>query len=103
MSRWMIEQERRVSMAKITVWSPEQAKREISKRYQNAVESRRYWEDRWQRNEQGVFSTTASMNLTSVDTSLEANYQIGVPGIDASTSDINVSYAFKNLRFVHAQ
>lgn len=88
---------------KLIVWSPEQAKREVSKRYQNAVESRRYWEDRWQRNEQGVYSTTASMNLTSVDTSLEANYQIGVPGIDASTADMNVSYAFKNLRFVHAQ
>lgn len=88
---------------KVSVWTDQQAKKEIKERFQYAVTSRKYMEDRWQRNEVAIFSHTGTGALPHLGSSIETFYQIGLPGIDNSDADINVSYAFKNLRFIHAQ
>lgn len=88
---------------KITTWKDDDAKREISKRYRNAVDARAYLEDRWIRAERSVFATTSTQNMTFLQTSLESNFNIGLPGIDGSSAEVNVAYTFKNFRFIHAQ
>lgn len=88
---------------KIITWAPEQVKGEISRRYKNARDARRYMDDRWERSERTIYSNVASQNISFLDTTLESTYNIGIPGVDGSNADINVGYSFKNLRFLHSQ
>lgn len=89
---------------RIVTWSPERAKAEISKRYRNARDARRPLEDHWQHTERTLFSNSgagATSGFTSV--SDEPSFSLGLEGVNTTNSDVNVSYAFKNLRFIHAQ
>lgn len=86
----------------IVTWNKSTAKAEISKKFRNATDARRYLEDRWQRTETTIFSNAAGASLTSLEDSLGGG-GFGLPEISSSDADINVSYAFKNLRFIHAQ
>lgn len=88
---------------KVITWSREKAQLEIKKRFQFAQDSRVYLEDRWVRNEKSVYSSSGLSSAGFLNPSLENNYQTAMPGIDSSLADMNVSYAFKNFRFIHAQ
>lgn len=88
---------------KITTWDDNKTKQEIIKRLKNAGDARIYQEDRWIRNERVVYSTTSTLNMSYLQTSLESNFNIGLPGVDGSNADMNAAYTFKNLRFIHAQ
>lgn len=87
----------------IAIWNDDQTKKEIEKRYRNAAESRIYQEERWIRNERTCFATSSTQNMSYLQTSLESNFNIGLPGVDGSNAEMNVAYSFKNLRFIHAQ
>lgn len=87
---------------KVTTWSPDQAKKEISKRWHNCQDARVPLEDRWQRAERTVYANTSPNAYSFLGTS-EGDYATGMPGVDSSDSDTNVAYAFKNIRFIHAQ
>jgi hypothetical protein len=88
----------------LSIWNDEITQSEISKRFRNASDARRQHEDRWLRNERTIYSSRSS-NQTSayLSASLESNFNIGLPGVDSSNAEMCVSYAFKNLRFIHAQ
>lgn len=88
---------------KILPWDDDKTKKEVIKRWENCKENRIYHEDKWLRNERSIFSTSGSTNMSYLNTSLESNFNIGMPGVDGSNAEMNVAYAFKNFRFLHAQ
>lgn len=88
---------------KLVTWDEAQTKEEIVKRYRHASDARRGHEERWVRNERVIYSTASTLNMSMMQTSLEANFNIGLPGVDSSNAEMNVAYAFKNFRFLHAQ
>lgn len=90
-------------MVKLITWNDERTKLEVGKRFKNCQEARIYHEDKWARNERAIYSTSSGPNMSSLQTSLESNFNIGMPGADGSSADVNIAYTFKNFRFIHAQ
>lgn len=88
---------------KILTWDDSQTKKEVHKRFQNAANARVFHEDRWIRNEKTVYAVNSTQNMNYLQASLESNFNIGIPGVDGSSADMNVAYTFKNFRFIHAQ
>lgn len=89
---------------KVIIWNKDQAKKEISQKWRYCTDSRRATEDRWQRNEAAIYSHTGLGGIASSGSNnMEQTVDIGLPSVDSSDADMNVSYAFKNLRFIHAQ
>lgn len=83
----------------VITWDESRTKLEIKKRYQNAGDARRRFEDRWSRNERIIYSTSQnSFRESALD-----NYNLNVTGIDGPLSEANMAYTFKNFRFIHAQ
>lgn len=87
-------------MPKIQTWSIEEAKNQLTKRLNQAQQARKPYEKFWQDSEHVVYGTgynsaQRSNFLSDLDTNLME--------VDESDADVNVSYAFKNLRFLHAQ
>jgi hypothetical protein len=87
---------------KLQTWDDGQTKVEVQKRFKNCQESRVHQEDRWIKNERSVYSTSGPNN-NALQTSLETSFNIGLPGPDGSSADMNVAYTFRNFRFIHAQ
>ncbi len=88
---------------KIITWDKDKTKEEVGKRYKNASEYRSYLEDRWIRNERSVYSQAPSANLNYLEGTIDGSYYAGMSGVDNSDTTMNVSYTFKNVRFIHAQ
>lgn len=84
----------------VVTWDADRTKLEIQKRFRNAADARRRFEDRWARNERIIYSTTSN---TLRESALENSYELGMPGIDGSDAEVNMAYTFKNFRFIHAQ
>lgn len=83
-------------MTKVITWDDDRTKKEILKRFANASEARKRFEDRWARNERIIYST----NPTALNT--------GITGIETEDfaeggAEVNMAYTFKNFRFIHAQ
>ena len=93
-----------MAKVQISIWDDVKTQEEVFRRFRNAADARRLHEDRWMRNERTIYSSR-NTNQTSayLQSSLESNFNIGLPGIDSSNAEMCVSYAFKNLRFIHAQ
>lgn len=85
----------------VITWDTGKTKDEVRKRFRNASEARSQHEDRWRNNERTVYSTTSPQSLQT--NALENDFQLGLTSIDSSEADVNVSYTFKNFRFIHAQ
>lgn len=90
---------------KLLIWNDGKAKEEVSKRFKNAAKERSHLELSWKRSERAIYSTS---NLTNATGTLP--YSVDAPladvlsaGNDHAAADINVAYAFKNFRFLHAQ
>ena len=88
---------------KITVWTPTQAKKELSKRLQHSTDHRRYTEYSWETNERSIYYARGPYKSPRGASSSDSNYTFGNTDVDNSDSDVAVGYAFKNLRFLHAQ
>lgn len=87
----------------VATWDADKTKMEIKKRFKHCLDARTYHEERWIRNEGTIFSTTAGLNGSYLKNSLEANFNVGMPGVDGSTADNSTAYVMKNFRFIHAQ
>lgn len=89
----------------LSAWTPAQTRSEIAKRFNNAKDARRHLEDRWQETERTIYSNAAAPSMSSADISTDSPLAgLGFSGgPNTSDSDLNVSYTFKNLRFIHAQ
>lgn len=85
---------------KINNWSPEESGQQVLKRWRHASDSRKRLEDQWLRNERSVYG---SNGLSGFTLSIEAlNDDAGLMD-DTGNEGMNVSYVFKNLRFLHSQ
>lgn len=90
-------------MPRIVVWNEDEARRKLSERLRNAMKARERLEYRWEENERTIYSTRGSRTSPRVSYSFESDVEIGLEDVDNSSSEVGVSYAFKNLRFIHAQ
>lgn len=88
---------------RVMVWDRETAKRELSKRLANAMQSRQQLEREWDECERTLFNTRGSGNPSPLNTSLTD----GAGGSDGdggeSAIDVGINRAFKNFRFIHSQ
>lgn len=94
-----------MSGMQITPWNDEQTEREVMKRYRQAQQARRKLEDQWDRNEAAAFGFDGvSGNSLIVDSMGNPLSSMG-DGDDSygAVERTNVSYTFKNLRFLHSQ
>lgn len=89
--------------AKLITWDKEKTSQEVRKRFKNATQARKQLEDRWVRNESSLYSVNGNIGPAGVSSSLQNVFQYGMPGVDGSSSDVNIAYTFKNLRYIHAQ
>lgn len=83
------------------IWDEETARREISKRLRSAKDFRKKFEDHWSTSERTIYSTTGHDRGTSFNP--PDLFGEGGDDLDAGGVESNVSYAFKNFRFIHAQ
>jgi len=87
---------------KILSWDEKKATYELNRRLASAKEYRSTFESQWVENEQTIYSTRGGEgNGTNIN--LDATFQDGTGEVDQSEEDSNISYAFKNFRFIHAQ
>lgn len=86
-------------MAQVIVWDDDRTKKEILKRFANASEARKRFEDRWARNERIIYSTNPAALNTGMSGALETDYL----NSQGSEAEVNMAYTFKNFRFIHAQ
>ena len=91
---------------KIQAWNDADTKREVSKRFAQAQQARRRLEDQWDRNEAAAFGpdgvTASSGIVDSMGNPLSTSTGDDGDGYTA-VERTNVSYTFKNLRFLHSQ
>jgi hypothetical protein len=90
-------------MAKLNIWSPEEAKKELSKRLAYCRVSRKNYEYQWEENERTIYNTRGKTFSPDLSISFESEVEIGVTDIDQSNTDYGINYAFKNFRFIHSQ
>lgn len=90
---------------KIKVWNDEEAKVQLSKRIRSSKDARNAIEQNWINSEQTVFTSLGNTRslTSSVIGDLSSVYGTGQEEINNSDVESNISYAFKNLRFIHAQ
>lgn len=79
---------------KIQVWTPEKAMKELRLRLEYAKSARKDREAAWKQSERTVYGHTFDSG-----SELTAAYE----EIDGSNIDMQISYSFKNFRFIHAQ
>lgn len=85
---------------KIINWNNEQASIEMKKRLGNATAARTRHEQWWRNAEKTAFAT----GFTNWGReNFQAGLEVAFDQVDSSMADVNISYAFKNLRFLHAQ
>lgn len=82
-------------------WTQEDAEREIPKRLKAAIEARSRWEGEWRANESILFGSGLLDSDTTV--SYDSIAELLGGDIDVGESAITINYAFKYLRYIHAQ
>lgn len=89
---------------KISIWNEDKTRTEVQKRFKNAARDRANMESRWKRNERTIYATSSVQNSLYSERALDYSITEALTeGVDQSNADVNVAYAFKNLRFIHAQ
>lgn len=87
-----------MAVQKLERWSQEEASGKIGERLKLAKDRRRKKEDQWRMNEETIFTAGRPSDGTGAD---------DLTGLDLdsleSFSEINLNYAFKYIRFLHAQ
>ena len=87
---------------KIQTWNDaDQAKKELSKRLSNAIETRKDYEYQWSFNER-TLQNTKGFSTSAEEVALGFDSESEVQGYD-DTKSIGINYTFKNLRFIHSQ
>ena len=87
---------------RIVHWDEEKTGKEVLRRFQHASGARKKLEDQWTDNERSVYGVNGLAGFSvSVDSILSGE----MSDVDAPSDSerLNVSYTFKNLRFIHSQ
>lgn len=90
-------------MPYIQIWDKETAEKELLKRLTAARIARVDLEHEWEECERAVYGTVGFNSAPNVSISFESESELGVTGVDNSTTNIGSNYIFKNLRFIHSQ
>lgn len=91
-------------MARIVTWTPDEAKKELTKRLSNALNDRKDLSYRWEENERTLFNTKGvGQTNSNLSYSFDSELGAGDAGVGQSNSSIGTNYSFKNLRLIHAQ
>lgn len=83
-------------------WDQADAEREIPKRLKAALEHRSTWEHEWRANEAILFGS-GGVGDDQVTTSYSSIAELLGGDVDVGDSWIVINYAFKYLRYIHAQ
>ena len=81
-------------------------KKELGKRLENAKKARKEQEDHWEQVDYIIYGDSLSAGQAGVYTGSDGRTVVGATqpeDIDNTSSAISITYAFKNLRFIHAQ
>lgn len=92
-------------MAKLTPWTPEEAKKRLAERLKNAKEARRRFEKEWEDNERILYSIASphnSLGGVTDDLSVEDGY-LDDGGEVSLRSNYTINTTFKNYRFIQSQ
>ena len=91
-------------MAKLVMWTEDQAKQELTKRLNFAMDVRARGEQEWIDNERVVYSTRDSQASNQAGSLVDGeSIRNGQPGVNNDDTDVSINYAFKNFRFIHSQ
>lgn len=90
-------------MARIITWTPDAAKKELSRRLRYCKDARKNHEYQWEECERATFNTRAKGFSANLSVSFQSEVELGITDVDASNNDIGINYTFKNLRFIHSQ
>lgn len=91
-------------MAKLVVWTEDEARHNLARRLREAREARVKVEKAWKVNEQVVFNTRGAPLSGDLNFSIEQTLGLISDAPDqGSTPDLSINYLFKNWRYVHAQ
>lgn len=90
-------------MAKLHIWSPDEAKKNLKQRLSNAKMRRREIEREWEENERALSNTRGGSMRNDINFTLDANIASGITDVDSSDVDTGTNYVFKNMRLIHSQ
>lgn len=90
-------------MARLVMWTPEEAKKELNKRLAFAREARQRFEREWEENERTLYNTNGVSNASNFNITFETLGETAIEDVDQSSTDYGINYAFKNYRFIHSQ
>lgn len=90
-------------MARLTMWTPDEAKKELGKRLAFAREARQRFEKEWEENERTIYNTNGVSNNTGFNVTFETLGETSIEDVDQTSTDYGINYAFKNYRFIHSQ
>ena len=86
------------------MWTPDQARQELKKRLDYAMDARKKFESRWIESERAVYQSSGYITRQFAGSSVDdAQRYLGDEIDSSSEAEVNISYVFKNLRFIHAQ
>jgi hypothetical protein len=92
---------------KIEQWTPDKAARELRKRIQEAMDSRRPLENQWKLNEAAVFNTRAGNfgpGIVSDGTNISRSDLRNEEAFDSQGNPpVNVNYVMRDVRFIQSQ
>lgn len=89
---------------KVKIWDAAEAKRQLKQRLTDSISHRSNLEYKWTESEHTVFTTRGfGTTRNGINDSLVESFNLGLEDVDNSNVESNVSYAFRNLRFLHAQ
>lgn len=89
-------------MPRLVKWDNQKAKQEVTRKFSYAKQSRKEQEGFWESTESIAFNTSRySSSMSGLPGHDVLNFGLGE--VDSGSGDVNVSYAFKNLRLIHAQ
>lgn len=89
-------------MPKLVIWSESEATLQLRDRLRNAKEARKSHEYKWERNERTIYG--GGEGSSQISYSFDSETDLYNDEADNSSDlGMSVNYAFKNLRFIHAQ
>ncbi len=90
-------------MAKMIIWTPEQASKELGKRLAYAKQQRKPLDKEWSENDATLFNVSGekAKYTGEFNWSTEQNITDGDP--EQTNADMGINYTFKNFRFIHSQ
>lgn len=90
-------------MPKVISWTPEQFKRNLKQRFEDAKLYREQIEPQWRDNHQTIMNANSSGGGDQFNLTFDNVVELEAGDVDGGDAEIGMNYAFKYLRFFHSQ